>query len=274
MVAFTLADAVPTLSFSGLTNLTTKRVIAGCGLVVGIVLLVYLAVFLTFDWVVWRGMGDFVAYHQRVIQHNLELPSRFPNASPFWSWPLLLHPYPYWKEDTLNGTSQGFMVRRKSANLVGHPTRDYHSIRSRVYAEKHSLDVSGRRIPDVSGDVDPAAPLRLHLQLHAGVVFRPAGFGGCPRRVLERRRTTLGTVSADSAASTMSDSRLGSCLGWTRSCPISIAYLLLMRRFKGWDGKFVCLIFMSATVLIFAYFLPLWMDTPLSETSYNASECG
>jgi dolichyl-phosphate-mannose--protein O-mannosyl transferase len=49
---------------------------------------------------------------------------------------------------------------------------------------------------------------------------------------------------------------------------ISIAYLVLSRRLEGWDGKFVCLIFAFVTLLTFVYFLPLWMDIPLSQTGY------
>jgi len=49
---------------------------------------------------------------------------------------------------------------------------------------------------------------------------------------------------------------------------ILIAYLVLSRRLEGSDGKFVCLIFVFITLLTFVYFLPLWIDIPLSQTGY------
>src|SRR5208283_589958 len=107
-------------------------------------------------------------------------------------------------------------VRGKSASLVGSPPRDSDCLDSRIHAEKYVVDISGRRILRESRDVDPAASLPLHLQLHAGLVFRPPGLGWLTRAVLEWRRTTLGTPRTVSAASAMPDSRLGSCLGRSR----------------------------------------------------------
>ena len=85
-------------------NVIARRVIGACGLVGAIVVLVYLGVFLTYYWADWRGLADIVAYHQHVFDRNLRFPPHFRDASPFWSWPLLLHPYAYWKRDMLNGT--------------------------------------------------------------------------------------------------------------------------------------------------------------------------
>ena len=63
---------------------------------------------------------------------------------------------------------------------------------------------------------------------------------------------------------------LGLGFGWGASgaCSIAAGYLLVLRRREEWDGKFVCLIFVSSAVLIFLYFLPLWTGAPLSETGY------
>lgn len=115
-VSLTLVVIAATLIVEGQAHvpaespkLIARRIIGACGFVAGIVLIVYLAVFVTYYMAVWRGIGDFVAYHRRVLNRNLNLPTSFLNASPFWSWPLLLHAYGYWKKDLLNGATEVIM---------------------------------------------------------------------------------------------------------------------------------------------------------------------
>jgi dolichyl-phosphate-mannose-protein mannosyltransferase len=268
VVAFTLADPVPTLSFSSLTNFATRKVIGGCGLVLGLVLLVYLSVFIVFDWVVWHGIGGFVAYHQHVIQHNLDFPASFPNASPFWSWPLLLRPYAYWTKNPLNGTVEVLWCGGNPllwwaiipAVLIA-------GVRGYTHKSMPWMFVTAGYIANIAMWI----PIRRYLFIYS---YMPALYFGLLALSGDLRECWTGNARRWEhfllLAPLLPCLILGLKLMWAGLAifSISIAYLVLSRRLEGWDGKFVCLIFAFVTLLTFVYFLPLWMDIPLSQTGY------
>src|SRR5271163_3434376 len=112
------------------------------------------------------------------------------------------------------------------------------------------MDFSSRRVPCLSRDVDPDRSLSLHLQLHAGTLLGPSGFGRGTRRMLEGRGTMLGTPDTVGSSVVMSDSRLGICLGRTGSffSPDRLLSLGETYRRKYWKVCLSCVLlsFLSA----------------------------
>ncbi|MGB8364358.1 MAG: phospholipid carrier-dependent glycosyltransferase [Rhizomicrobium sp.] len=276
-VSLTLLVTAVTLISDGQTRvpaespkLIARRVIGACGLVVGTVLLVYLAVFLAYYRVTWRGIGDFVAYHQHVIDRNLNLPIGFPNASPFWSWPLLLHPYAYWKKDLLNGAVEVIWCG-------GNPLLWWAVLPAILIALVRGY--TQKSMPWMFLAVGYLAnlamwiPIRRYLfiysympALYFGLLALAGALEEC-RNGSARRWEHLVLLAPILPCLILG---LGVVWGGFAAGSISIVYLLLWRGPEGYDGKFVCLIFISAAILLFAYFSPLWMGIPLSQAGYTA----
>ena len=270
VIVVTLSGMAPTRPFPPLTNFISIRVIAACGLVVGIVLLVYLAVFLPYYWLVWRGIGDIVAYHQRVFQHNLGMPTKFPDASPFWSWPLLLHPYAYWKKELLNGTIEVMWCG-------GNPLLWWAVLPAivialvRGYAQKNLawMFLAAGYIAYIAMWI----PIRRYLfiysympALYFGLLSLAGALDECWKGGARRWEHILLTAPVLLCLLLA----FGLVWGGVAACLISIVYIVLTRRAEGSDGKFVFLIFMAATIWLFVYFLPLWTAIPLSQSGYAA----
>jgi len=251
-------------------KLIARRVIGACGLIVAVVLLVYLAVFVTYYWSVWRGIGDFVAYHRRVLNRNLNLPTSFPDASPFWSWPLMLHQYAYWKKDLLNGAAEVIMCG-------GNPLLWWAVLPAILIASiRGCTQKSMSWIFLAAGYMAYLAmwiPLRRYLFIYSympALYFGLLALAGALDKCWNggaRRWEHLVLLAPLLPCLILG---LGVVWGGFTACSISIVYLLLMRRAEGYDGRFVCLIFMSAAVLLFAYFFPLWIGMPLSQSGYTA----
>ncbi len=251
-------------------KLIARRVIGACGLVIAVVSLVYLAVFVTYYWTVWRGIGDFVAYHRRVINRNLNLPTSFPDASPFWSWPLLLHQYAYFRKDLLNGAAEVIMCGGNPllwwavlpAILIA-------SIRGYTQKSMSWIFLAAGYFANLAMWI----PLRRYLFIYSympALYFGLLALAGSLEQCWNggaRRWEHLVLLVPLLPCLTLG---LGVVWGGVAACSISIVYLLLTRHSEGYDGKFVCLIFTSAAVLLFAYFLPVWIGMPISEAGYTA----
>ena len=270
IVSITLFVEVPAGLSIDRAKMVARKVTVTCGLVVGIVLLVFLTVFLSYYWVVWRGIGEVVTYHQRVFQHNLGMPSNFPDSSPFWSWPLLLHPYAYWKKDLLNGTVEVMWCG-------GNPLLWWAVLPAILIAfirgyEQRSMTWTFL----AAGYVAYFAmwiPVRRYLFIYSympafylGLLALAGALGECwngSARRWEHLALSAPVVLCLFLA-------FGLIWGGLATCLISIVYLILTRRSEGRDGKFVFLIFLFGTVLVFTYFLPFWIGVPISEAAYTA----
>jgi len=254
----------------GLTALSNRRVIGACGLVVSMVLLVYFAMFLPFYWVGWGGLADFMNYHRNVIYRNLDLPLDFPNASPFWSWPLLLHPYAYSRKDILNGTAEviwcggnpllwwAILPAILMAFIRGYTRRSLAwTFMAAGYVAYLAMWIAIRRYVFIYSYM-PAEYLGL-LALAGALEECWVGHARAWEQFLLLAPVVVCLILA-----------FGALWGALAVCLISIAYPLVKRRFELRDGKFVFLIFISAALLLWAYFFPLWTGIPLSETGYMA----
>jgi dolichyl-phosphate-mannose-protein mannosyltransferase len=270
IVAITLYVEVPAGPPVERAKKVAPKVIGASGLVVGIVSLVFLLVFLFYYWVVWRGIGEVVAYHQRVIQHNLGMASNFPDSSPFWSWPLLLHPYAYWKKDLLDGTVEVMWCG-------GNPLLWWAVLPAMLIAFVRGY---GQRSMAwmflAAGYVAYLAmwiPIRRYLFIYS---YMPAFYFGllALAGALEEcwngsaRRWEHLALSAPVVLCLFL--AVGVVWGGLATCATSIVYIFLTRRPGVSDGKFVFLIFTSATLLVFAYFFPFWTGIPISEAGYTA----
>ncbi len=246
------------------------RVIGACGLIGAIVTLVYLGVFLTYYWAEWRGLDGFVAYHQHALDQNLRFPPHFRDASSFWSWPLLLHPYAYWRRDTLNGTVEVIWCG-------GNPLLWWAVLPAIVIALVRGYKNKSLAWMFVAAgylaNVAMWIPIRRYVFIYSYMAALYFGFlavagalDDCWKGSARRWEHLVLLVPLLPCLIL----GLGVAWGIVVACSISIGYALVMRYPGGWDGKYVCLIFASATLATYAYFFPLWMGLPLSETAYSS----
>jgi dolichyl-phosphate-mannose-protein mannosyltransferase len=266
----TIATLLPAPLIPLRANLISKQLIAACALVIGIVCLVYLAVFLPYYRLRWSGIGDLIAYHQRVLDYNLGLPSNFPDASPFWSWPLLLHPYAYWKKEMLNGTVAVMWCG-------GNPLLWWAVLPAILIAAvrgyiQRSIAWSFLAIGYIAY-LAMWIPIHRYLfiysylpALYLGLLALAGALDVCWKGKAPRWEQLLLLAPVFSCLILS----FGVVWGALAACSVLIAYLSLSRYFPVSEGKFVCLIFLFLTLFLFAYFFPLWTSIPVSKAAYTA----
>jgi dolichyl-phosphate-mannose-protein mannosyltransferase len=270
VVAVVLFLQVPEQPSAKRAYVIARRVIGASGLVGAIVGLVYLGVFLAYHWAEWRGLDDFVAFHQHTLDKNLRFPPHFRDASPFWSWPLLLHPYAYWKRDMLNGTVEVVWCG-------GNPFLWWAVLPAilialvRGYTQKSLawMFLAAGYLANIA----MWTPLRRYVfiysympALYFGFLALAGALDECWKGSARRWEHFVLLVPLLPCLIL----GLGVAWGVVVACSISIGYALMRRYPDGWDGRYVCLVFAAATLLIYTYFFPLWFGIPLSEAAYSS----
>jgi dolichyl-phosphate-mannose--protein O-mannosyl transferase len=250
------------------TGPVVKRVVAGCGLLIAVGSLVYLAVFLPLYGVGWRGVAGLIAYHRHVLRHNLSMPSDYPDASPFWSWPLLIHPYSYWKRERLDGLIQviwcggnpllwwAILPAILIASIRGWRERDLAwMFLAGGYAAYFAMWI----------------PLRRYLFIYS---YMPAAYLGGLALAGALARCWRGDALRWERCALLAPLLpclilpLGAAWGGLAASVILAAYFLLSRRSRAGAGRFVFLMLGGGVALLFAYFFPLWTGIPLSQAGY------
>jgi dolichyl-phosphate-mannose--protein O-mannosyl transferase len=271
VVAFTFIRERRTRISAGRSSSVARRIIGACGLVSAIALLVYLMVFLPYYWFGWwSGIGDFVAYHQRVLHYNSGLPTDFPDASPFWSWPLLLHPYPYFQKDLLNDTVEVIWCG-------GNPLLWWAILPAILISFVHAYTQKNLSWIFLSAGylayLAMWIPLRRYIFIYS---YMPAQYLGLLALAGALDQCWMGSARCWEQLILLAPVVI--CLilafgvqwGVMIACSIAIVYLFLAHSPEGRDAKFVCLTFASATLWFCVYFFPLWTCIPLSQAGYTA----
>lgn len=247
-----------------------RKMTGTLALIGGLATVVYVAAFLPYyynGW--WKGLADLVKYQGWVIKGNVALPPTSPNSSPFWSWPLMLRPFPYWT------ASEGQQVQ--TVWCGGNPVLWWEIVPAVAMMTLHAC--RQRDGAAVFLSIAYAAyflmwiPIRRYLLIYD---YLPAAYIGsiAVGDALARcwdgsaRKWEHILLLIPIVAALYFGVRHG--LGATIAATIAIAYWLFVRRGGQMEGKFVCAVILGGTVAAFVCFYPLWTGMSLTETSYNA----
>ena len=256
------------------------RLYGSLALVGGLSVLVYEAAFLPnywFGW--WRGISDQLAYYASHYKQDINMGAHGnPYDSNWWSWPLMLRPVLYWP-------------------VLGRPFFDWHD------SEFWSAEILALGNPVICWGVLAAIPLfalgertrrsvagafivagyALYLAMWIPITrykfvyhYMPAlylGFLALAAVLAEcwegKRK---GWEHAVLILSLAPAALLG--FGTTPGLAVAVATALSYTALRWFDpglaGKFVCVLFVAATLIAFIYFFPIWTGLPLTPSEFKA----
>ncbi len=276
-VGFVVASAIPASLFTGRENpqrprLRNVRYIIGAVALVGGVSGFFF--FLTFlpnyliGW--WTGISSVTNYYQRVYVANAAYPTLPSHQdSPWWTWPLLLHPYRMWQ--TMDNTGMYLALWGG-----GNPAIWWAALVAIVLSGIRALQREGIAWSFfVIGYLMYMAmwvPVHRALYLYCYMpalylgILAVAGLLDACWQGTARRWEESAILLPIFAVCLLG---LGYLYGAIASIVILGGYLALMRR-GNWSGRFTCTIFVASSIIVFLYYLPLWLPLPLSEAAVNA----
>lgn len=258
----------------------------GAALIIGSVSgIFYLAAFLphyALGW--WGGIADLLNYYKDVVWYeNSVATATHPYASPWWSWPLMLRPVAYWQNFPTHGKvaliwgggnpltwwavvpaimitgaravewpnlSRIFLISGFFAYYliwipIGRILFLYHYLPS-VYIGYLAL---GAILADMwSGEAETWEIIALLLTILAVLVLGAGHIAGEYRLVTERAQVAVGLLLA---------------------AALLACYVFLVARQARAD-RFVVVAFLTLTIALFIYYLPIWLGTPISRNGYYA----
>jgi Gpi18-like mannosyltransferase/4-amino-4-deoxy-L-arabinose transferase-like glycosyltransferase len=255
---------------AGRPGLLSLRVTGALALLGGVSATVYLAVFLPHYWLGWwRGLGDLFAYYGGVIWYERSVyAATHPYAAPWWSWPLMLRPIAYW---------QNFPDRGEVAVIWGggNPALWWGALSAIVIAAvkiKRGADLS--RVFLVAGYVLYLAiwvPIGRTLFLYHYMPAVYCGFlalGAALANCWEGRAKTWehALLMLPVAAACLLGMSPG--VGVLAVALLAASYAVARRLDQPRAGKLVCAVFISAALVLFFYYFPLWVGSPLPRAAY------
>ncbi len=251
---------------------TTARDICGVlAMLAGIVTIAYIAVFSPYYWFGWwNGIEDLVAYHRWVLDANLVLPSTFAGASPFWSWPLLLRPYAYWKQVGPSGRVWVVWCGGNPAVwwgiLVAVPIA---ALRIRWRSDLAWAFVALGYVAHLAMWI----PIRRYIfiydympALYLGLLALAAVLARCWDGSARRWEQLVLLMSLGPVLVLCFGGRIAAIA----ILAIAITHLLLVQSGSDRSGKFTCAVFVCTAITVFIYFFPLWTCMPITQAGYDA----
>jgi predicted membrane-bound dolichyl-phosphate-mannose-protein mannosyltransferase len=262
--------------------------IAGAILLTGaLATIFYLACFIphyALGW--WGGIADLFHYYKDVMWYEKSVSTAtHPYASPWWSWPLMLRPVAYW---------QNFPPAGDVSTIwgAGNPILWWGVIPAITITAVRSLErptlTRGFLVIGYLGYFVIWIPITRILFLYhympsiylgyLALAVVLADFWRGDAEVWETAAILLTLISAaivgaGHTALTLKPSWIPEGLRQLAGLPLVIILLAGymttlgdMRR----NGRFVCVAFLATALVIFIYFLPLWLGTPISRSGYYA----
>jgi hypothetical protein len=259
---------------------------AGAGLIVGSVSAIfYLASFAphyVLGW--WGGIGDLLHYYKDVMWYENSVASAtHPYASPWWSWPLMLRPVAYW---------QNFPTHGKVALIwgAGNPLTWWAVVPAMMITAVRTMERPNlTRVFLVTGffayyviwiPIGRILFLYHYLpSLYLGYLALAAILADLWHGESEIWESfalllSLMPVLILGVAHIVSEYRLVSIhaqliVGVPLAVALLVLYSLLVMRHSRAD-RFVLAAFLLIAIVLFIYYLPIWLGTPISRTGYYA----
>ncbi len=248
------------------------RMIGGVMLIVGSTSAIcYVATFIpNFIWLGWRGPGAFAAYY-----HDFRSWERSVNevgdlrGSPWWSWPLMAHPFLYWREspgaDAVTsiwfggnpilwwGASGAICVT--AVRMVRRP-----SLRAAfILAGYFGFLIIEVPITRVMYLYHYLPALFLAFLALAGLL------NDCWQGRAQRWEQALIAVPIAASAALA----IGGTIGIGVATALAIGFGAIVWRSAS-PGKLIFVSFSAAALIAFVYFFPVWSGMPISPASFEA----
>jgi Gpi18-like mannosyltransferase/predicted membrane-bound dolichyl-phosphate-mannose-protein mannosyltransferase len=260
----------PRLGTAGGRKLLGRHAIGALALLCGVSATVYLAIFLPHYWLGWwRGLGDLFAYYEGVVWYERSVyAATHPYAAPWWSWPLMLRPIAYW---------QNFPDRGNVAVIWGggNPVLWWGALSAiAITAMKLKRGADLSRVFLVAGYVLYLAiwvPIGRTLFLYhympavyCGFLALGASLAECWEGRAEAWEHAL--LMLPVAAACLLGLKPG--LGVLAVAALAGLYAAVRRLDEPRSGKFVCAVFTGAALVLFVYYFPVWVGSPLPRAAY------
>ena len=270
--------AEPLMNRAGLPNRATvdfRYLIGALTLVGSLSAFFFLLTFLPnylIGW--WSGVSSIAKYYEHVIQVNRTYPNPVNHQdSPWWTWPLMWRPYRYSRQQDDLGN---FIIVWGGGNPAI------------WWAALVAIILGGIRAWRREGIawtflvVGYLLYMAMWIPIHRALYvysYMPAYYLGilalaamldacwCETAARWEEAALLLPVIAVSIFG------LGYVYGGIASSLVLASFAILVLRGNSrtnWAGRFVCTIFLAASIVTFFYFLPLWIPSPLSESAIEA----
>ena len=218
----------------------------------------------------WTGISSLTRYYQRVLLANSYYPEPLSHQdSAWWSWPLMLRPYKYWQRPDDMGTYLTIWGG-------GNPAIWWAAL----------LAIGPCTVRAVRGDgvswsflcigflIYVAMWIPIHRALYI-YSYMPALYLGILALAGLLDECWKGTARIWEQAAILvpvfavSLLGLGYLYGAIASILTLVGYVALLGRSK-WPGRFACGIFVTTSIAVFLYFLPIWIPTSLTKQGVEA----
>lgn len=264
------------------------RVAAGAMLMLGSVSMIfYLAAFLPhylLGW--WGGIENLFHYYSDVVSYEKSVATAtHPYASRWWSWPLMLRPVAYW---------QNFPQKGDVATIwgAGNPLTWWAVIPAMTITAVRALER-----PSVARAFIVVGFLAYYViwipigrvlflyhympSLYLGYLALGAVLADCWNGEAETWENlamilTVAPVliiglghSAVTLKPALISDKLWPLAGFPLVAALGAVYLFLIKRPQR-ENRFVFVVFMATAVILFAYYLPVWLGTPIARSGYYA----
>ncbi len=252
-----------------------RQIAAAFALVGGLSALVYLALYMPNYWFgFWHGVSDQIVYYKSEWNFQTSLPPYHPQNSPWWSWPLMLRPIRYWRQEDFLALPGADVA---SIRGIGNPIIWWAVV---VAIPLVGLEAVRRRsLPRAFLVLGYLAYLVVWIPITRykfTYYYMPALYlGFLTLAVLlaecwEGETRSFENVALLAALSPSMILGLGTGPGLAAAAATASGYVLSLRRGRLFAGRFVCACYVGATLIAFVYFLPLWIGTPISPAAQQA----
>jgi dolichyl-phosphate-mannose-protein mannosyltransferase len=252
-----------------------REIAATFAILAGIGAVAYLAIFIPnwrFGW--WLEISDFVRYHWWAVQTHLALPTDHPQASPWWSWPLLLRPFAYW----IYRTAPPAPAQVVAVWCGGNPALWWAALVAIMIVAVRTIE---RPSPDgvfiVLGYVAYLAmwlPVRRYIFIYDYAPPLYLAYLALAALLSALWSGTTRTWEQIAMLATLAPSMLlglGARLGAPALAALAIIYaIMLVRGEAAYAGRLVFVTIVAAALILFVYFLPLWTPSILTTAQYSA----
>ncbi len=266
-----LVPANPTESGDGYGASRASYLVGAIALLGGISGIVFFLTFLpnyALGW--WNGISSLTTYYHRVLLANRFYPPPLNHQdSPWWKWPLMLRAYKLWQAPDDMGmyltTWGGGNPAIWWAALVAFVLGGIRAVRggglSWIFLTIGYLAYLGMFIP-----VHRSVYLYSYMPaLYLGIIAMAGLLDEC------WKETAPGWEQAPLLLPVFAVSLLG--LGYLSGSIVTgstVAGFSALTWIGKWRGKFVCMVFLAASIAVFFYFLPLWIPQPMTTDAIDA----
>ncbi len=253
-----------------------KEMFGVVALVGGLTGLVYFAIFLPIYWFGWwHGIRDQITYYRTEYQFQMKFtgPRHHPYSSPWWSWPLMLRPIRYYFQEDFIATATG---GSPSIRNIGNPILWWGALVAIVLVARQVISRrNAARAFIVLGYLlffGMWIPIGRYQfiyyympALYMGFLALAAMLADCWHGATKKWEEGVLLI----ALAPPLIFGLGATLGVAAIVLIAISYVVLARGGRN-SGRLILALYVGEAVILFFYFLPLWVGSPITRSQFGA----